>query len=123
MSKYRMQCCCCSGPAGTFEQHWNRDFGYSICPSCVAEQCATSTAEEIRMRYGQAGVNYCQPMVRKDGRRYKVLASAKSQAQADAFLARTPGAVVLLVLDDGTRMLTDSRDEGEPAQAQAVQAA
>ncbi len=113
MSRRLMTCCCCGGAAGRFAQHWSRDTGYSICPRCVAEQCATSAPDEIRLRYGQPGMNYDQPIVRKDGRRYKVLATTQSQDVANAFMERTPFASVLLVFEDGTIVLADSRDEGQ----------
>lgn len=56
--KRRMTCCCCGGFAGYFAQHWNRDDGYSVCKPCVTKQAEKDDADDIRMRYGLAGLNY-----------------------------------------------------------------
>ena len=55
----RLRCCCCDERAGTWAQHWNRDTGYGICPSCVTRQRKRGTDDaEILRLYGVAGVNY-----------------------------------------------------------------
>ncbi|MHB0991688.1 MAG: hypothetical protein ACYC0M_10470 [Burkholderiales bacterium] len=112
-----LTCCVCGGDAGRCQQHWNRDSGYGICPSCVVEECARHTPDVIESCYGKPGVNYDQPMVRYFGRRYKVLAAIKNEGQANAFMERTPNAVVLTVFDDGMIIIADKSDKGEPIQA------
>lgn len=110
-----LDCCVCGSGAGKFEQHWNRDDGYGICPQCVAEAAAVETPESLQELYGKAGVNYNVPMVRHYDRRFRVLAATKRQDVANAFMARTPGAAVLKVFeDDGLIVMVDVADEGEP---------
>lgn len=54
-----MECCCCGGYAGRWNQHWNRDTGYGVCPSCVEWMKAKGTSDaEIADLYGKEGVNW-----------------------------------------------------------------
>lgn len=115
MPAHSMTCCVCGNGAGRWEQHWNRDTGYGICPRCAAEQSAIEAPERMLELYGAPGVNYRQPAIHHLGRRYEVLATAKTQAQADSFMERTPGASVLLV-DDGGIYLVRQDDLGTPIQ-------
>ena len=61
-----LACCVCDGPAGRFEQHWNRDTGFGICPACIAWVRSRGESEaEIRDSYGIEGVNFeapCRPL-------------------------------------------------------------
>lgn len=103
MTKRHLTCCVCAADAGYFEQHWNRDTGYGICARCAAEEAGKSTPEELVSRYGAPGVNYEQPTVRHYGRTFNVLATfpdtEPGTRAANAFMARTPGASVLCVVD------------------------
>ena len=58
-----LTCCCCGSDAGRWKQHWNRDTGYGICASCVAEEMTRCTTEQIESYYGNAGINFAKPMV------------------------------------------------------------
>lgn len=109
---HHLTCCICGEEAGKFEQHWNRDTGWGVCPRCVSEQAVKESPDEIQFNYGKVGVNYEQPMVRYMGRQYKVLGTTKNEDQANAFMARTEGASVLTVLDDGVIVIVDKSDEG-----------
>lgn len=110
-----LDCCVCGGGAGKFQQHWNRDDGYGICPQCVAEQAALVSPEELESCYGKVGVNYDQPMVRHYDRRFRVLAATKDRDVANAFMERTPGAAVLKIFEDnGLIVMADVADEGVP---------
>lgn len=113
MTTHYMTCCVCGAGAGRWEQHHNRDDGYGICPECVAEQAATETPESMASLYGQAGINHDTPMVTHYGRRFRVLAKARTQAQANAFMLRTPGASLLLIAD-GRMFIAHQDDLGEP---------
>ena len=35
MKKVHLECSCCGGYAGRFEQFWNQDDGYGVCTRCV----------------------------------------------------------------------------------------
>lgn len=109
----QLTCCVCGGDAGRWQQHWNRDDEYGICPSCVAEESARNTPEQLESNYGKPSINYDQPIVRHMGRRYKVLAATKNETLANAFMDRTQNAAVLTVFDDGTIIIADKADEGE----------
>lgn len=109
-----LTCCCCGGDAGKWEQHWNRDDGYGICPACVAEEKAVLPPEEIESNYGKSNVNYDQPIVRLHGRKYMVLAATRDEDTANAFMERTPKASVLTVFDNGLIIIADSADKGVP---------
>ena len=62
MTAVHLECCCCGGGAGRFQQHWNRDDGYGICPGCLADEVARGTLPGvIESYYGKAGVNYALP--------------------------------------------------------------
>lgn len=117
MTKRHLTCCVCAGPAGHFEQHWNRDTGYGICASCVADEAGKSTPEELVSRYGKPGVNYEQPMVRHYGLMYSVMATFRDSdagaKAANAFMARTPGASVLCTTDKV--YIAHLEDKGVPA--------
>ena len=52
-------CCCCGEQAGKWQQWWNRDTGYGVCPKCVAWiRSRGESEEEIRSNYGVEGINY-----------------------------------------------------------------
>ena len=56
----RLECCVCGNDAGRFQQHWNRDTGYGICPDCVKwlrEKRGTTEAEILDL-YGKEGANF-----------------------------------------------------------------
>jgi len=116
MSAHNLECCVCGAGAGRWEQHWNRDTGYGICPSCVAEQSGRESEDEMRALYGLPGVNYRQPMVMLAGRRFKCMATFQNTDNgtkaANAYMERTPGAAVLLV--DDYIYLAHKDDKGEP---------
>lgn len=99
MTTRHLTCCVCSAPAGRWQQHWNRDTGWGICPPCAAEQAGTETPERMVELYGQPGVNYEPPQVRHFGRNYAVMATFLDNEigtrAANAFMLRTPGASVL----------------------------
>lgn len=109
-----MTCCICGDDAGNWAQHHNRDAEYGICPACVAEEAAVHTPEELESLYGVAGINYDRPIVRHQGRKYRVLAATRAQDVANNFMARTPNASVLLVFEDGLIVLVDKDDLGVP---------
>jgi hypothetical protein len=117
-NKTSLDCCVCGCGAGNWEQHWNRDTGYGICPQCVSEEAARETPERLESLYGKVGVNYDQPMARFNGKRYRVLASTKREAVANAFMERTPGSCVLTVFDDKTIVIASKDDEGTPLPSQ-----
>lgn len=108
-----LTCCVCGQGAGRWTQHHNRDTGYGICPACVASQAATETPEDMQSLYGRPGINHDIPMTRHMGRRFRLLARARTLAQANAFMVRTPGAAVLLVADNGV-FIVHQEDAGEP---------
>lgn len=112
--KLQLTCCVCGGHAGCWEQHWNRDTDYGICAACAAEQAVRVSPDELASLYGAPGINYALPMVRYNGRRYRVLGVTKREDLANAFMARTEGAAVLTVTDDGTIIIADKDDSGEP---------
>lgn len=50
---------CCCGNYTEGEQHYNRDTGYGICPSCIKYLRERGTSEaEIEDLYGIEGVNF-----------------------------------------------------------------
>lgn len=54
-----LTCCCCGAHAGRFQQHYNRDTGYGICPKCYAAEIKRGTsAEDSANLYGKPGVNF-----------------------------------------------------------------
>ena len=112
MTSY-LTCCVCGAGAGRWTQHWNRDDGYGICANCVATQSAIETPELMQNLFGQPGVNHDIPTVRHMGRRFRVLALARNNAEANAFMAVTPGAAVLLVAGNGI-FIAHRDDAGEP---------
>ena len=103
MTAYNMTCCVCGGDAGRWEQHWNRDTEYSICPGCAAEEMGRHTPEEMESLYGKPGVNYNRPMIVEAGRRFVCAAvfpnTKEGTKRANAFMERTPGTGVLCVSD------------------------
>ena len=109
-----MTCCICGDAAGNWTQHSNRDAEYGICPACVAEEAAVRTPDELESLYGRAGVNYDRPIARHLGKKYRVLAATRHEDVANAFMARTPNASVLLVFEDGLIVLVDKDDLGVP---------
>jgi len=111
-----MTCCVCGADAGRWRQHHNRDDGYGICTACVARQSATETPERIANLYGQAGINHSTPMIKHYGLNFRVLAVARTPAQANAFMLRTPGASLLFISDDD-HFIAHQDDMGEPAHA------
>lgn len=115
MTVHHMTCCVCGNAAGRWEQHWNRDTGWGICPHCVAEEAGRNSPEDLQALYGKPGVNYDQPMVRHYDRRYRCLAvfpnTEAGARDANAFMVRTPGASVLCVTDGV--YLVDENDLGE----------
>jgi len=69
----RLTCCVCGCDAGRWEQHWNRDTGFGICPECVAWlKDRGETDETLRNAYGVAGVNYDPTVVNASGGRSSV---------------------------------------------------
>ena len=116
MNTTYLDCCVCGGDAGRFEQHWNRDDGYGICPTCAAEQMGRETPENMERLYGKPGVNYDRPMIRHMGRRFFAMAvfpnTEDGERRANAFMERTPGASVLCVTD--AVYLAHVNDKGEP---------
>ncbi|UUZ75481.1 hypothetical protein LP414_27585 [Polaromonas sp. P1(28)-13] len=60
--KRQLECSCCGGDAGRFEQHPNRDTGYGVCRRCIDWMLGRgTTAEEILRNFGNEGVNYQAP--------------------------------------------------------------
>jgi hypothetical protein len=59
MTLRRKTCCVCSGYAGDWHQHWNRDDGFGVCVSCVEWMRGRGTPEtEIADLYGKEGFNW-----------------------------------------------------------------
>ena len=115
MTTHNMTCCVCGNGAGRWQQHWNQDTGYGICPVCVAEQAAKITPEELQELYGHPDVNYRKPTTVRNGLRYHVIALTYNQDNANAFMARTPGASVLFVEPvDGGIFIVHKDDFGAP---------
>lgn len=57
--KRNLTCACCGRDAGRHEQHWNRDTGYGICPSCVGWLLRVGESpEQVERDYGKEGINY-----------------------------------------------------------------
>lgn len=60
--KHQMTCCCCGAYAGFWEQWYNRDAGYGICPDCIVYvRSLGESPEEMKSNYGVEGVNYAPP--------------------------------------------------------------
>lgn len=59
-NKRHLTCCCCSGDAGRWAQHWNRDEGYGICFDCIQwiRKDKRETEEDIKSFYGIEGINW-----------------------------------------------------------------
>ena len=51
----------CGEDAGRWENHWNRDRGYGICPRCAAEERVLLNEGAMEHAYGSPGVNYAGP--------------------------------------------------------------
>lgn len=118
MTAKHLECCVCGADAGKFQQHWNRDTGYGICPSCVAEEAGWHTAEELQSLYGKVGVNYDQPLYRHNGRRFKVRATFRNTLDgtraANDWMSRNDGTGVLDITHNGLIIIADLADEGVP---------
>lgn len=54
-----LECCCCSGDAGRWNQWHNRDNGYGMCMPCI-ESCREDgmSEAEILSNYGREGINW-----------------------------------------------------------------
>lgn len=111
-----MLCCVCGASAGRWQQHWNRDAGWGICPGCAAAQAGQETPDNMVRLYGRPGVNYEPPTVVHMGRRHKVMATFPESrpAQANAYMEANPGASVLAV-EGGRVVIVHMADLGEPA--------
>jgi len=64
-TRRRMECCTCGEYAGIWQQHYNRDTGYGLCPKCrdsylddISVGRGGATLEEMADLYGKPGVNY-----------------------------------------------------------------
>jgi hypothetical protein len=96
--KRNLKCCCCGGPAGRHEQHWNRDTGYGICPSCVAAEIARGTPpEEILRSYGIAGIHYGATIFSWDAFRGTLTGGARELAMACQVREITSTAIFLQI--------------------------
>ena len=59
MTVRRMECNCCGGDAGRWEQHPNRNTGYGMCVPCIKWVRKRGMSEaEILDLYGKEGVNW-----------------------------------------------------------------
>lgn len=59
-----LTCCCCGEDAGVWQQHWNRDTGFGLCPRCVnSPRLRESWMEpgDFEDCYGLPGVNTAHP--------------------------------------------------------------
>lgn len=120
MAKERaLMCCVCSGAAGIFQQHWNRDEGFGICSWCAAQQLPLEGLERMAMLYGKEGVNYAMPTQSYHGRRYAVMAATGSQTRANKFIQAHPGACVLTVNPNGLIILANKEDLGQENSVEA----
>lgn len=79
MSTTTLTCCVCGEPAGRWQQHWNRDTGWGICPTCAIEQAKREPPERMAERYGQPGVNYQAPVTMTPGHVYRVASTRKGK--------------------------------------------
>lgn len=64
---YPLMCCICGANAGRWEQHWNRDTGWGICPRCAANEAEANGPEPMERLYGKPGINYEAPSTSKEG--------------------------------------------------------
>lgn len=55
--KRNMTCACCGEYAGRFEQWWNRDNGYGICPRCAKQEFERDHYEATEC-YGYPVINF-----------------------------------------------------------------
>lgn len=54
-----LTCCCCGDDAGKYQQWYNRDTGYGICPPCIDWLRNEGVTEEsIFDLYGKEGINF-----------------------------------------------------------------
>lgn len=115
---YDMKCCICSDSAGHWQQHWNRDMGWGLCPNCAATEMGRATPENMLSYYGQPGVNYEAPTHVLMGRRFNVAAkfydTEAGQRKANNFMADHPEVGVLDVID-GRVILARMDDKGVQA--------
>lgn len=117
MTARHMTCCVCGAYAGHWKQHHNRDTGYGICQACVAEQAGIEAPKRMRQLYGEPGINHEKPTFLHMGRSFHVLATFRDTTRgardANAFMARTPGASVLHITDDGRVIIAHEEDLGQ----------
>lgn len=60
--KRHLICFCCGSDAGHFEQWWNRDTGWGVCPSCVTRMSKHGAdAKELHDMFGDPGIHYQAP--------------------------------------------------------------
>ena len=63
MTKRGMTCTCCGDDAGRWEQHWNQDNGFSVCPKCLEWITGREnlTPADSLTRYGTPQINHGGP--------------------------------------------------------------
>jgi hypothetical protein len=56
----RLTCCVCGDLAPAFQQWWNRDTGYGLCPACAnwLRGRPDYDPEEFRQLYGEEGIHW-----------------------------------------------------------------
>jgi hypothetical protein len=54
--KINKKCSHCGNSAGRFEQYWNQDRGFGICPDCI--DWLESRGENISKLHGKEGIHY-----------------------------------------------------------------
>lgn len=116
MTARYLNCTCCGGSAGRWQQWHNQDTGYGLCARCAAWIAGRGQTEDMDRTYGVPGVHREAPTHVLNGRRFNVLATfrAAEAAKANAYMAAHPGASVLEVTDTDV-ILADVADEGVPA--------
>jgi len=59
VKKVGLRCACCDCDAGTWQQWWNQDCGYGVCPSCVKWMLESGETEKyIKDCFGHEDVNW-----------------------------------------------------------------
>jgi len=114
-----LDCACCGGGAGRWQQWHNRDAGYGVCRRCadwMLDELAQSRIE-FRQCYGVPGVHYQPAYFSTMGRQFVILAefpdTDDGARAANAYMEAFPGAAVLAVTG-GRIVLADKGDTGMP---------
>lgn len=101
----QLTCTCCGGDAGRWQQHWNQDTGYGLCPGCRdwIWNRGTKDRDEFERTYGKPGTNYA-PWPAGPGP-WEAHRASRPQPGGDFYVARATR------VDDGSTHYEQLRDE------------